>query len=141
MATIEELNAKYGKPAVNVNVPVGSSLADAWGTTEEQQSPVTTKKGLGVGIGPGVAPLDLSKPILNKGVEMVKNIGGSMKDQFNEATKTYSDYLEKPNKNVGDVVSTGANLAKNVSGIVASPLGEIYNQTLGKIITPVADVS
>lgn len=140
MATIEELNAKYGKPAVNVNVPVGSSLADAWGTTEEQQSPVTTKKGLGVGIGPGVAPLDLSKPILNKGVEMVKNIGGSMKDQFNEATKTYSDYLEKPNKNVGDVVSTGANLAKNVSGIVASPLGEIYNQTLGKIITPVADV-
>lgn len=52
----------------------------------------------------------------------LQRVGQGISAQFGEATQNYSNYLENPT--LGGAFRTGANLAKNASGAILTPLAE-----------------
>jgi hypothetical protein len=61
------------------------------------------------------------------------NIINQVKGNVKEASDKYAGYLTNPNPSLGDALSTGANIAKNTTEAVLSPL----NQTVGKLVEPI----
>ena len=68
-------------------------------------------------------------------------VGSDVKGKVGEATQSYSDYLEKPTLTGG--LYAGANIAKNVSSAILSPVTEalkpVVEPVFEKTITPISE--
>ena len=69
----------------------------------------------------------------------LKQVAGAFKGSVAEATESYSRYLEQPNKTLGLGFATGANISKNVSGALLTPVSVALKPIFDKTVTPITE--
>src|SRR3990167_11276811 len=69
----------------------------------------------------------------------LKQVAGAFKGSVSEATSSYSRYLEQPDKTLGSGFATGANIAKNVSGALLTPVSVALKPIFDKTVTPITE--